>query len=223
MNPMLLKVQNLQKSYRLGTRTIEVLRGIDICISEGEFLSIMGTSGSGKSTLLHILGGLDTPDDGDYTFNGRNMLDLDDTTRSWMRANWFGFVFQTFDLLPDLNVIENVALPFQYNSVDPETRETLMYTAIERVGLSHRFQHRPGELSGGEMQRVAIARALAIQPKCIFADEPTGNLDSSNTDEILQLFSELHLNGTTIIMVTHDSTVAAFSEKTVEMKDGYLH
>jgi len=219
---MLLEVKNLYKSYRLGQHKISILQGVDLAVAEGEFISIMGTSGSGKSTLLHLLGGLDTPDRGTYTFNTKDMLNLSDAERSWIRAHWLGFVFQTFDLLPELDVVENVSLPFLYNKVPHEQRVVQVEKAIEKVGLAHRQTHRPLELSGGEMQRVAIARALAVQPKLILADEPTGNLDSKSSQRILNLFQELHAAGTTIVMVTHDEKVAAISERTLHMTDGCL-
>lgn len=219
---MLVAAKALSKSYVLGQRAIPVLQGVELAVAEGEFVAIMGTSGSGKSTLLHILGGLDTPDTGSYTFNERDMLGLSDDERSWIRAHWLGFVFQTFDLLPELNVIDNVALPFLYKRDTHSSQSSLVEEAIARVGLGHRAQHRPMELSGGEMQRVAIARALAVQPKMILADEPTGNLDSVNSQHILQLFQDLHVSGTTIIMVTHDERVAAISSRTLQMVDGSL-
>ena len=219
---MLVEAEQIIKSHSLGNNTIRILRGVNLSVAEGEFVSIMGTSGSGKSTLLYILGGLDTPDQGNYFFNGKNMLTLSDHDRSWVRAHWLGFVFQTFDLLPELNVVENISLPFLYNKTDSELKDHQVMEAVEKVGLDHRREHRPTELSGGEMQRVAIARALAIRPKLILADEPTGNLDTENSRDILRLFSELHKTGTTIVMVTHDENVAAFSERTLHMADGYL-
>ncbi len=219
---MLLEVTGLWKRYLLGQKNISILQGVDLSVAEGEFVSIMGTSGSGKSTLLHILGGLDTPDQGAYRFNGRNMLSMSDDDRSWIRAHWIGFVFQTFDLLPELDVVENIRLPFLYNKTDPEQEKKQVQRAIEKVGLTHRQTHRPMELSGGEMQRVAIARALAVNPKMILADEPTGNLDSRSSLDVLNLFKELHQGGTTIIMVTHDEKVASFSERILHMADGYL-
>lgn len=219
---MLLEVNKVYKSYRLGQKNISVLQGVDLVVQGGEFVSIMGTSGSGKSTLLHILGGLDSPDKGAYTFNGRDMLGLSDNERSWIRGHWMGFVFQTFDLLPEFDVVENVSLPFLYNNVDPETMVLQVEDAIKRVGLAQRKRHRPFELSGGEMQRVAIARALAVKPKLILADEPTGNLDSRSSQHILELFKELHQAGTTIILVSHDEKVAAVTERTLYMIDGCL-
>lgn len=219
---MLLEVKNLYKSYVLGQKKISILQGVDLSVTEGEFISIMGPSGSGKSTLLHILGELDTPDQGAYTFNKKNMLSLSDTERSWVRAHWIGFVFQTFDLLPEFDVVENISLPFLYNKINPKQRDEQVKEAIDKVDLTHRKKHRPSELSGGEMQRVAIARALAVNPKLILADEPTGNLDSKSSQHILNLFQELHLAGTTIIMVTHDGNVAAVSERILQMTDGCL-
>jgi ABC-type lipoprotein export system ATPase subunit len=188
MNTMLLQARKIRKSYMLGGGEIEVVRGIDLDVSAGDFVTIMGTSGSGKSTLLHILGGLARPDSGSYLFGDRDMLTLSDDELSWIRAHWVGFVFQTFDLLPELDVRDNVALPFLYHHALPPDREGRVDEAIERVGLGHRKGHRPMELSGGEMQRVAIARALVIAPKLILADEPTGNLDTRNSNEILDLF-----------------------------------
>ncbi len=222
MMESLLTIHDLHKSFILGDEKISVINGISLEVSQGDFVAVMGTSGSGKSTLMHILGGLIRPDFGKHTMQGKNMLTLDDTERSWVRAHWIGFVFQTFHLLPELNVVENVGLPFLYNHADARTREDRIADAIRRVGLTHRINHRPSELSGGEMQRVAIARALVVDPLLILADEPTGNLDSKNSREILSLFSELNDGGVTIIMVTHDSQVAAIAKQTLHMKDGLL-
>lgn len=219
---MLLQANNIRKTYILGGEEIEVIRGIDLSVSSGDFYSIMGTSGSGKSTLLHILGGLTKPDSGSYTFGEKNMLTLSDNDLSWVRAHWVGFVFQTFDLLSELNVRDNVALPFLYNQMNRTDVQKKVDEAVEKVGLGHRKKHRPMELSGGEMQRVAIARALAISPKLILADEPTGNLDTRNTKDILELFCELNEAGTTIVMVTHDRHVASYSKKIRKMEDGVL-
>jgi ABC-type lipoprotein export system ATPase subunit len=219
---MLLSVQRISKSYILGEENLSVINGLSLFVSHGEFVAIMGTSGSGKSTLMHIFGGLTQPDSGSYSLNGRNMLTLDDAELSWVRANWIGFVFQTFNLLPELNVVGNVSLPFLYKKLDTNTKDEKVANAIERVGLAHRKKHRPAELSGGEMQRVAIARALVIDPLLILADEPTGNLDARNSDEILRIFHELNTAGSTIIMVTHDPQVAAFSQRKLQMKDGLL-
>ncbi|HSO10162.1 MAG TPA: ABC transporter ATP-binding protein, partial [Desulfoprunum sp.] len=171
---------------------------------------------------LHILGGLARPDSGSYLLGDKDMLTLSDDELSWIRAHWVGFVFQTFDLLAELDVRYNVALPFLYHHALPDDRERRVDEAIDRVGLGHRKRHRPMELSGGEMQRVAIARALVIAPKLILADEPTGNLDTRNSNEILHLFKELNDAGTTIVMVTHDHQVASYSKKIMIMEDGLL-
>lgn len=219
---MLLKIGDIRKKYLLGGEEIEVLRGVNLAIQSGEFLAIMGTSGSGKSTLLHVLGGLVKPDSGTFVFENKNMLSLSDDELSWVRAHWVGFVFQTFDLLSDLDVLGNVSLPFLYNSLGRNEVKRKVDEAVERVGLAHRKRHRPAELSGGEMQRVAIARALAISPKLILADEPTGNLDARNSSDILDLFNELNKMGATIVMVTHDSQVAAVAGKVMKMQDGIL-
>jgi putative ABC transport system ATP-binding protein len=219
---MLLETRRLRKQYVLGEKEIEVLHGVDLTVSKGDFISIMGTSGSGKSTLLHILGSLTKPESGTYHLDGKNMLTITDNEQSWIRAHWIGFVFQTFDLLHELDVVENVSLPFLYHTARAKEARERVFAAIDHVGLTHRKKHRPMELSGGEMQRVAIARALAIHPKLILADEPTGNLDSKNSHEILSLFEKLNEGGTTIILVTHDSAVASVSGKTFRMEDGYL-
>ena len=219
---MLLKAQKLCKRFTLGEETLTVLEDMSLFVESGEFVAIMGTSGSGKSTLMHILGVLSQPDSGSYFLNGSDMLSLDDSGQSRARANWIGFIFQTFHLLPELDVVGNVSVPFLYKTLDKETRDTRICDAIERVGLTHRRKHKPAELSGGEMQRVAIARALVVDPLLILADEPTGNLDARNSREILHIFRELHKAGSTIIMVTHDSQVAAAAQRTLLMKDGAL-
>ncbi len=219
---MLLKAQNLRKSFDLGGETICVVNGITLNIDHGDFVAVMGASGSGKSTLLHILGGLTQVDSGLYSLNGKDMLTLNDTEQSWVRANWIGFVFQTFNLLPELTVVDNVSLPFLYRTFANEEKEQKVIGAIRRVGLTHRIRHRPSELSGGEMQRVAIARALVVDPLLILADEPTGNLDSGNSNDILKLFVELNRGGATIIMVTHDPLVAKVARRIVHMRDGLL-
>ena len=219
---MLLKAQDLRKSFDLGGETICVVNGITLSVNHGDFVAVMGASGSGKSTLLHILGGLTQVDSGLYSLNGKDMLTLNDTEQSWVRANWIGFVFQTFNLLPELTVVDNVSLPFLYRTFANEQKEQKVIGAIRRVGLMHRIRHRPSELSGGEMQRVAIARALVVDPLLILADEPTGNLDSGNSNDILKLFVELNRGGATIIMVTHDPLVAKVAGRMLHMRDGLL-
>ena len=218
----MLQIKGLCKSFSLGGEKIDVLRGVDLDVSAGDFISIMGTSGSGKSTLLHILGCLAEPSSGSYFLNGKNVSGKSDRERSWIRAHWIGFVFQTFDLLNELSVTDNVALPFLYTEISRKRAKELVDSAIEQVGLGHRRNHRPAELSGGEMQRVAIARALAVNPKVILADEPTGNLDRANSKAILELFQELHRNGATIITVTHDYEVARASQRIYRLEEGRL-
>ncbi len=219
---MLVQARQLRKGYTLGDTKIEVLHNVDLSVEAGDFISIMGTSGSGKSTLLHVIGSLTKPQSGTYFLDGKDMLTITDDEQSWVRAHWIGFVFQTFDLLPGLDVTGNVSLPFLYNRKRHKEAKEQVLLAIDQVGLAHRSKHRPVELSGGEMQRVAIARALAIRPKLILADEPTGNLDRKSGKEVLSLFEKLNAGGTTIIMVTHDQEVAAVSNLTYTMKEGCL-
>ncbi len=210
------------KTYRKETVSIPVLRGIDLRMEEGSFLGVMGSSGSGKSTLLNIIGCLDRPTAGSYRLDGVDVLRSSDDQLSRLRSCYLGFVFQTFNLIPNLTVAENVELPFLYRSVDPLTIPQRVLTAIDQVGLSGRINHRPAELSGGEMQRVAIARALAIEPKLILADEPTGNLDSYHSKEIMRLFKSLHNQGCTIILVTHNHQVASYADSWVTINDGRI-
>jgi putative ABC transport system ATP-binding protein len=189
---------------------------------KGEFLAVMGASGSGKSTLLNIIGCLDRPTTGSYLLDGVDVLKSSDDQLSHMRSRYLGFVFQTFNLISNLTVVENVELPFLYHAINQNQINEQVLTAIDQVGLSNRINHRPAELSGGEMQRVAIARALAIQPKLILADEPTGDLDSVNSRDIMLLFKRLHNQGGTIILVTHDPQVASFADSCVTISDGQI-
>lgn len=219
---MLLVAQQISKTFHLGGDTIQVAERLDFTVDAGDFVAIMGKSGSGKSTLLHIFGALAQPDSGRYFLNGKNMLAMGDDEQSWVRANWIGFVFQTFNLLPELDVVANVALPFLYQNVSKLEKQRRVSHAIDCVGLGHRRKHRPHELSGGEMQRVAIARAVAMDPLLILADEPTGNLDTRSSDEILRIFLDLNAAGATIIMVTHDRQVAGIARRIQRMQDGRL-
>jgi putative ABC transport system ATP-binding protein len=219
-NRILVNAAGIEKSYRINTRDIRILKGIDFIVKKGEFVSIMGPSGSGKSTLLYILGCLDRPTAGSYLLDGVDVLNVSDRYLSKLRANRIGFVFQTFNLVPALTLYENVELPFFYSSISPDLAEKRISAAIDKVGLRHRIHHKASELSGGEMQRVAIARALSIEPMLILADEPTGNLDTDTGREILGLFRDLHGQGATIIMVTHDDTVANCADRCVRLKDG---
>lgn len=220
---MMIRVRELNKTFQSGPEELVVLDGINLEVSTGEFVTIMGKSGSGKSTLLHILGCLDTPTGGRYWLNGLDVLNLSDDARSFIRANTFGFVFQSFNLLPELTLIENVELPFLYRNDPPNEVCQRVQLALEQVDLVHRTHHKTNVLSGGEMQRVAIARALTTQPDIIFADEPTGNLDEENTYEIMRLLQTLHQEqGKTIVLITHDKDVAACAGKQYVLINGQL-
>ena len=216
----LIEASGIHKEFSIGSSIIHVLKGIDSHVKKGEFVAIMGPSGSGKSTMLYILGCLQRPTSGTYLLDGRDVFKASDRELSRIRANQIGFVFQTFNLLPYLNIFENVELPFLYFSLDDHGTKERIMTSIQRVGLADRLRHRPAELSGGEMQRVAIARALAIEPALILADEPTGNLDSKTSLEILELFKKLNDSGSTIVMVTHNSEVASHAQRVLMLKDG---
>jgi putative ABC transport system ATP-binding protein len=222
MNTPLIEASGIVKDYLKKTTTIQVLRGIGLRMIKGEFLAVMGVSGSGKSTLLNIIGCLDRPTAGSYLLDGVDVLRSSDDQLSRLRSRYLGFVFQTFNLISNLTVAENVELPFLYHTIDQKDINQRVLAAIEQVGLSARINHRPAELSGGEMQRVAIARALAIEPKLILADEPTGNLDSLNSREIMRLFKRLHIQGSTIILVTHDPQVASHANSCVTISDGRI-
>ena len=216
----LVEISKISKEYHIGATKLKVLNDIDFCLNKGEFVAFMGASGSGKSTLLHILGCLERPTSGAYYLNGRDVINTSDKDLSYIRANSIGIIFQTFNLLPHLNIYENVELPFLYRSFDDSEIAEKVIQSIEQVGLKNRLRHKPTELSGGEMQRVAIARAICMNPFLILADEPTGNLDSQTGLEILSIFKRLHNDGATIIMVTHDHQVASFAQKTITLKDG---
>lgn len=216
------QLENVTKNYSMEGQTVSVLRGINFSVYQNEFIAIMGASGSGKSTLLHILGCLDTPTEGTYELDGNDVRGLSDNKLAALRLNYIGFVFQDFNLLPNATVYENVALPFLYSRIHHDQSRRQVMEALDAVGLTHRQKHRPSSLSGGERQRVAIARAVVCTPKIILADEPTGNLDSSTSSEILSLFGRLHKNGTTIILVTHDHEVAETASRTMIMEDGKL-
>jgi putative ABC transport system ATP-binding protein len=213
--------KGIKKTYHLKHGLVAALNPIDLQVNSGDMLAIMGPSGSGKSTLMHILGCLEKPTEGQYLLNGEDISRLDDRSLSLLRATQIGFVFQSFNLIHHLNVIENVQLPFLYNQEKNSSRAAVM-NAIERVGLSHRLHHLPNELSGGEAQRVAIARALVVNPLLILADEPTGNLDFETSSSILSLFQSLHVEGVTIIIVTHDEYVAKHCKHLIHMRDGLI-
>jgi putative ABC transport system ATP-binding protein len=216
----LLDMRGAHKHYRLGGQLVKALRGFDLAIEAGEYVSIMGPSGSGKSTLMHLLGCLDTPTRGDYELDGVRIGGLSDDRLADIRGRKIGFVFQTFNLLPRLSARQNVELPLVYQAVPPAERAGRALEALGQVELSDRAEHRPSELSGGERQRVAIARALVTRPSIVLADEPTGNLDSRVGEEILELFDRLHAEGKTLIVVTHNEGVALRAQRIVRLRDG---
>lgn len=218
----IIETRGMSKIYSSGNRVVPAISNINLKIAQGESVAIMGQSGSGKSTLLHLLGCLDTPTEGQYFFNQENVSNLTDKDLSLIRATKIGFVFQSFNLVPQLNVYENVELPFQYQDKIPNNRHNRIMQAIDRVGLSHRHTHLPKELSGGEMQRVAVARALAINPLIILADEPTGNLDSVTAKNVMSLFCELNAQGVTFVVITHDEQIGAYCRRMIRMRDGHI-
>ena len=219
MSDWIIDVEGLAREYAMGASTVQALRGVDMQVGAGEFIAIMGTSGSGKSTLLHLLGCLDTPTAGRYRLEGQDVQTLSADQRARVRSRRIGFVFQTFNLLHRLRAAENVALPLYYQGRVPDVDEKAM-AALARVGLAGRAGHRPSEMSGGEQQRVAIARALVTDPALILADEPTGNLDSATSREIMALLSTLGEEGRTIVMVTHDPLTAERAGRVLRMSDG---
>jgi len=218
----LIELKAVSKTFHLGKVALEALQGISLQFQAGELAAIVGASGSGKSTLLHILGCLDQPTSGDYLLDGENVAHLDDDTLSEIRNQKIGFVFQTFNLVPHLNIVENVEVPLLYMGARRQQRHELCMEAIEQVGIQHRWRHAPNELSGGERQRVAIARAIVHRPRVILADEPTGNLDSRTGAEILNVLGGLHEAGRTVIIVTHDPAIAQSASRRVLIKDGSL-
>ena len=207
----------------MGDNEVMALRDVNLCIERGEYISIMGPSGSGKSTFMNILGCLDTPSTGEYKFNGVDVSNLNDDDLSDMRNREIGFVFQNFNLLPKLNAVQNVELPLAYAGVEASERRERAVRALQRVKLADRMYHKPSELSGGQRQRVAIARALVTNPGILLADEPTGALDSKTGIEIMKLFDELHQEGNTIILITHEQEIANYAIRNVYIKDGSIH
>lgn len=218
----LVELHDIRKTYRVGDQEIAALDGVTLSIEAGEFLCIIGPSGSGKSTLMHLLGCLDTPTSGSLIIDGVDVSRANDDQLAAMRNAKIGFVFQSFNLLPKFDVLRNVELPMVYAGVNAKTRRERAVAAIERVGLAHRMHNTPLQLSGGQCQRVAIARAIVNDPKIVFADEPTGNLDSHTGEAILTLFRELADSGRTIVIVTHDNTIAARLPRRIEMRDGRI-
>ena len=217
-----IKIKNIARHFKVGSELIKALRTIDLNIKKNEFVALMGQSGSGKSTLMNILGCLDTPTHGSYVLNEQVVSELNDDNLAEIRNKEIGFVFQTFNLLPRSTALENVMLPLVYAGIPREKREEKAMSALIKVGLENRVNHKPNELSGGQRQRVAVARALVNDPSIILADEPTGNLDSATSIEIMVLFQEIHKNGNTVIVVTHEENIAQYTHRIVRLKDGEI-
>jgi len=222
MNPneSIVHIEDVRKTYQMGAVTVEALRGVSVAFGAGEYVTIRGPSGCGKSTLLNVLGCLDRPTSGRYFLGGEDVSQLDDDTLSTIRGARIGFIFQSYNLIQQLSVVENIEVPLYYQGCPEQQSRDIAAELAERVGLGDRIHHKPYELSGGQQQRVAIARALANDPLIILADEPTGNLDSTSGADILGVFDELHDQGTTIVMVTHDEQVSSRAERTIHLRDG---
>src|ERR671918_1832221 len=218
----LIETHDLWKTYLMGEEEIHALKGVSISIDRGEYVAIMGPSGSGKSTLMNLIGCLDTPSRGTYLLNGKRVSDMNDNELARIRNEEIGFVFQTFNLLPRATALHNVELPLVYAGVRARDRRDRAAAALAQVGLEHRLEHRPNELSGGQRQRVAIARALVNNPSILLADEPTGNLDSQTSEEIMKVFEGLASQGQTVIMVTHEPDIAAHARRVVVLRDGVI-
>ena len=219
---MIIKTENLTKDYETGTQVVRALKGINLSVEKGEFLSIMGPSGSGKTTLMNIIGCLDSPTDGSYYLNNKQVSKLDDDELAQIRNKEIGFVFQSFHLLARNTAFENVMLPLKYAGVNKEEATKRSNDVLDLVGLSSRSKHTPAELSGGQQQRVAIARALVNKPSILFADEPTGNLDSKTGQDVMKIFKDLNKNGQTIILITHEDSVAKQSNRIITIMDGLI-
>jgi putative ABC transport system ATP-binding protein len=219
---IIIQTHDISRIYRMGAETIHALKSVSINISKGEYVAFMGPSGSGKSTLMNIIGCLDTPSGGEYILNGQDVSNMSDNELAEVRNKEIGFVFQTFNLLPRQSSLDNVALPLIYAGYSKRAREEKAQEVLESVGLGNRSKHKPNELSGGQRQRVAIARALVNDPSIILADEPTGNLDTKTSYEIMELFENLHSKGNTIIMVTHEEDIARYAHRIVRLRDGLI-
>jgi putative ABC transport system ATP-binding protein len=219
---VIIAMRDVRKTYSTGTLEVEALRGLSASIEEGEYVAVVGPSGSGKSTLMHIIGCLDVPTSGEYLLDGIDVATMTEAELAVVRNRKVGFVFQQFNLLPSLTALRNVELPLVYAGLGRAERRERAAGALAKVGLSDRMEHRPGELSGGQQQRVAVARALVTEPALVLADEPTGNLDSTSSRDILALFDELHASGRTLVLITHEPEVAARAQRTLVIRDGAL-
>lgn len=219
---LVIDIKNLTKTYVMGEQTVQALRGVSLQIAKNEYVALMGPSGSGKSTLMNMLGCLDTPSSGSYILNGADVSRLSDDDLASIRNKEIGFVFQTFNLIPRISALDNVALPLVYAGMSNSKRKARAREVLDSVGLGTRIDHRPNELSGGQRQRVAVARALVNSPSIILADEPTGNLDSKTSIEIMALFEEIHRRGNTVILVTHEPDIAAYAHRIVRLRDGVI-
>ena len=218
----MITLEKINKTYVLGGEEVHALDGVDLTIDEREFVAVIGASGSGKSTLMNIIGCLDTADSGNYFIDGQNIMDMTEKEIGIMRNRKIGFIFQQFNLIPKLNAFENVELPLIYQGVGAKERKDRVKEALTKVGLEDRMYHRPNQLSGGQQQRVAVARALVTKPTLILADEPTGNLDSKSSKDIMNLIKELHAQGNTIVLITHDNNIAAEAPRQVQLMDGKI-
>lgn len=221
MNPIIL-LEKISKSYYLGKNELQVLKGLDLTINPNEYVALMGPSGSGKSTLMNILGCLDTPTSGKYVLNGQDVSKMEDDSLAVVRNKEIGFVFQQFNLMPRLSARENVGIPLIYAGISKKEREERAMEMLEKVGLGDRADHRPNELSGGQCQRVAVARALINRPSIILADEPTGNLDTKTSEEIMEMFYTIHASGNTVVLVTHEEDIAEHALRIVRLRDGVI-
>ena len=222
MENIIISSENLSRQFRIGTVTINALNEVSFAVNKNEFVALMGASGSGKSTLMNLIGCLDSATSGSYNLNGTNVKEMDENSLANVRNKEIGFIFQTFNLLPRYTALENVILPLIYAGIKKEAREIMAKKALGNVGLSDRMTHKPNELSGGQRQRVAIARALVNNPSIILADEPTGNLDSETSIEIMKLFQKIHQKGNTIIVVTHEEDIAKYAGRIIRLKDGII-
>jgi putative ABC transport system ATP-binding protein len=222
MEKEIISIKDIRKTYKVGTQEVHALKGVDISICKNEYVAIMGPSGSGKSTMMNILGCLDSPTGGTYILNGTDVSVMDDGALAEVRNKEIGFVFQSFNLLPRYNALDNVALPLIYSGLKKSERDKKATQVLEDVDLTDRMHHKPNELSGGQRQRVAVARALVNNPSIMLADEPTGNLDSKTSEDIMRLFSSIHKKGNTIILVTHEEEIAKHAHRIIRLRDGLI-